>query len=122
VAPDRRSIRVFLAVAHAPVLLRDLRAGGAVAAVFSLPATHETLQLKGTGAQVIALTSDDYARMRAYRREFRVALCQLGYRDAFADAVVPLVEDEAVGVVFRPVAAFVQTPGPSAGEPLPRRT
>jgi len=122
VAPDRRSVTVFVAEAHAEALLRDLRGGGAVAAVFSWPPTHETLQLKGTGAALVPLTPEDYAQMRGYRRGFADALRQLGYRDTLADGIVPTVEDAAVGIVFTPVAAFNQTPGPSAGQPLPRHT
>jgi hypothetical protein len=118
VAPDRRSVTVFVAEAHAEALLRDLRAGGGVAAVFSWPPTHETLQLKGESAHVTALSTEDYAHMRSYRRGFADALRNLGYSDSIADAIVPVVEKDVVGIVFAPVAAFNQTPGPAAGQPL----
>jgi len=121
VAPDRCSITVLLAVAYSHALLRDLRAGGALAVVLSWPPTHETLQLKGAGAQVVPLMPDDHRCMRVYRRGFGDVLRRLGYRDAFADAILPPVENEAVGVVFAPIEAFVQTPGPSGGQPLSRR-
>lgn len=118
VAPDRRSLKVFLSVAQSRVLLDDLRAGAAVAVVFSRPTTHETLQLKGTHARLVPLDDGDRDLMRAYGRSFQEEIAVIGHRDRFANAVMAAVEEEAVGMEFTPNAAFEQTPGPSAGQPL----
>jgi hypothetical protein len=118
VSPDRRSVTVFLAVPQSEALLRDLRAGGTVAVVFSRPSTHETLQLKGSVQRISPVEADDRPVMRAYARSFAEEVAPLGFDEAFQNAIMAPVEDEALAVTFVPAAAFVQTPGPSAGQPL----
>jgi hypothetical protein len=118
VAPDRRSITVFLAIEQSQAVLRDLRAGRGIAAVFSRPTTHETLQLKGAQADVAPLQDGDRALMRAYGESFRDELGAVGFKGAFGLNIISGTEADAVAVTFTPTAAFVQTPGPSAGQPL----
>jgi len=115
VAPD-------LAVAHATAVLADLRAGGGIAAVFSRPTTHETVQLKGTGAHLDALAAGDRELMRDYARSFAEEIGVVGFDAGFRRAIMAGVEDEAVAVTFVPTAAFEQTPGPAAGQPLAVRS
>lgn len=118
VAPDRRSITVFLSVAQSAALLSGVRCGAAVAVVFSRPTTHQTLQLKGAEARIVSLEPGDRALMRDYGQSFRDEISALGFDDAFTSAILAAVEEEAVGLVFEPIAAFEQTPGPLAGQPL----
>jgi hypothetical protein len=118
VAPDRRSVTVFLAVAHSTAVLDDLRAGQGIAVVFSRPSTHETLQLKGTSAGIAPLAGTDRDTMRAYGRSFSEEVAAVGFLEPFNTAIMSGTEEEAVAVSFTPTAAFVQTPGPSAGQPL----
>lgn len=118
VASDRRTVTVFLPTETAEPVLRNLRAGRPIAVVFTRPATHETLQLKGERADVGPLKRGDRGLMRAYARGFAEHLRGLGFQDAFLGAVAAAVEYEAVAATFAPVAAFVQTPGPSAGRPV----
>jgi hypothetical protein len=118
VSPDRRSVTVFLAVPQSESLLRDLRAGGAVAVVFSRPSTHETLQLKGNVQRIAPVAVDDRSVMRAYGSSFTEEVGPLGFDELFLDAIMAPVEHEAFAVTVIPSAAFVQTPGPSAGQPL----
>jgi hypothetical protein len=118
VSPDRRTVTVFLSLPRSEQLLRDLRAGGAIAAVFTLPTTHETIQLKGQLATIEALEPDDRAAIRTYAASFIEELKLLGYREPFASAMMSAIEDEAVAVRFAPSAAFLQTPGPNAGQRL----
>ena len=118
VTPDRRWVTVFLSVAQAQAVLRDLRAGSAIAAVFSRPRTHGTLQLKGTQARIEPLANGDRGIMRDYGRSFQEEVGAIGFDAAFQQAIMSGVEDEAVAVTFSPTAAFEQTPGPSAGQPL----
>lgn len=118
VAPDRRSVTVFLAVTQSQAVLRDLRAGGAIAVVFSRPTTHGTLQLKGTRARIAPLAGDDREVMRAYGRSFGEEIGTIGFRDPFNSTIMSGTEEDAVAVSFTPTAAFEQTPGPSAGQPL----
>lgn len=118
VSPDRRAITVFLSVAQSQQVLRDLRAGGGIAVVFSRPRTHETVQFKGTRAQIAPLADGDRETMRAYGRSFGEEVGAVGFAGVFESAIMSGVEDEAVAVSFTPTAAFEQTPGPSAGQPL----
>ncbi|HEY9197953.1 MAG TPA: hypothetical protein VIR60_01225 [Gammaproteobacteria bacterium] len=118
VASDRRSVTVFLSVAQSQAVLRDLRAGGAIAVVFSRPTTHGTLQLKGARARIAPLDDDDREVMRAYGRSFREEIDAVHFHGVFSEAIMSGTEDEAVAVTFTPNAAFEQTPGPSAGQPL----
>lgn len=118
VTPDRRSITVFLSVAQAQQVLRDLRAGGGIAVVFSRPRTHETVQLKGARVQIAPLADGDRETMRTYGRSFGEEVGAVGFGAPFQNAIMSGVEDEAVAVSFTPSAAFEQTPGPSAGRPL----
>ncbi len=117
--PGRRSITVFLSISQSTAVLRDVRAGGAVAVVFSRPTTHQTLQLKGRRGCIVPLQAGDRALMRDYGRSFREEIGVLGFDPVFTGAIMAAVEDEAVGLMFEPIAAFEQTPGPLAGQPLP---
>lgn len=118
VATDRRTVTVFLPAENSDAVLRNLRAGRPIAAVFTFPATHETLQLKGAHADVGPLKRGDRALMRSYAQQITAHLRGLGFTDAFLGAMGAPVEYEAVAATFVPAAAFVQTPGPSAGQPL----
>jgi hypothetical protein len=112
VSADRRQVTVFVSVPRAAAVLRDLRAGGAIAVVFSLPRTHETIQLKGTRASIVPLEDGDHARIKAYAESFMDEIRYVGYKESFARALISSAEDESVGVMF------VQTPGPNAGSRL----
>jgi hypothetical protein len=118
VSPDRRRITVFISVPRSEELLRNLRDNGAIAAVFSRPTTHQTIQVKASDATIVALEDGDRALMAAYGATFIEDIRQIGYQDPFASAMVSAVDEEAVGIAFTPTAAFVQTPGPAAGQPL----
>jgi hypothetical protein len=121
VSADRRRVTVFVPVAQAAALLRDVRAGGGIAVVFTLPRSHETLQLKGSGAEILGLEDGDVARVRAYADAFAKEIHDLGYTAAFARALASCSQEELVGLAFEPIAAFEQTPGPNAGQPLGAR-
>ncbi len=118
VSADRHTVTVFLAVAQSRRVLQDLNAGGAIAVVFSRPSTHETLQIKGTTAQIVPLEKGDRKQMQAYGRSFSEEIANLGCGERFSTAIMSGIAEEAVGVIFTPTAAFDQTPGPHAGSRL----
>lgn len=118
VSVDRRKVTLFLSVSRSVALLRDLRAGGGLAVVFSRPTTHETLQLKGARGSIVSLEDDDHTLMQRYGDSLIEDIRQLGYKDPFTSALVAAIGDEPVGVAFTPTSAFVQTPGPKAGRHL----
>lgn len=118
ISPDRRRITLFLSVPRSEALLRCLRDNGAIAAVFTRPSTHQTIQLKAGDAQIVALENNDREIMAAHGASFIEDIRLIGFRDPFASAMVEAQREEAVGVVFTPREAFVQTPGPAAGQRL----
>lgn len=118
VSPDRRRVTVFVSPARAEKLLQCLPQNGAIAAVFSRPSTHQTLQLKGVDAVAGPVSEGDRQRIAAYRDSFVEELLRIGHPPAFAAAVISAFTDDAVGVTFTPTAAFVATPGPNAGQRL----
>jgi hypothetical protein len=118
VGNDRTQVVIFLSLPRSQAVVRDLSQGAPVAAIFSRPKTHKSLQLKGERADVLPLSPGDREIMRAYRAAFSDEICGLGYSDAFVRALVAGVDEEAVGVRFRVSSAFEQTPGPHAGERL----
>lgn len=118
ISRDGRRVTVFLSVPQAQPLLHDLRAGQPIAVVFTRPKTQQTLQFKGTDAKVAPLGRGDRAIKIAYADAFMAELGALGFKERFSRSVVSGVSSEAASVTFTPTAAFVQTPGPTAGQPL----
>ena len=120
VSDDLRQVTVFLPTAQGGALLADLRANGQIAVVFSEPSTHRTVQLKGDDARITPLAPDDPPHIERYLRDFADEIGQLGFTQDVADTLVVRRMDELVAVHFTPLAAFEQTPGPTAGQPLAR--
>jgi hypothetical protein len=89
-----------------------------IAVVFSRPNTHQTIQLKGTDATIVPLGREDRELMIAYGKSFVAEIGALGYKEHFSRALMSPAAEDAVGVEFTPSAAFVQTPGPAAGQRL----
>jgi hypothetical protein len=92
-----------------------------VAVVFSQPSTHLTIQLKGTDARAVRVTRSDHAIAAAHRAAWVDDLCRIGYSRDFAEAFWGRPPRDLGAIAFTPSAAFQQTPGPAAGQPLERR-
>jgi hypothetical protein len=120
VSADRRSVTVLFGAAAAADVIEGVRRSGAIAVVFSEPPTHRTLQWKGGDALVLPPEAGDAALAERYRDAFAAVLASLGYPAAMGRALVACAPDDLVTVRFTPSAAFLQTPGPHAGEPLAR--
>jgi hypothetical protein len=118
VAADRRGVALFLARSKSAALIEAVGATRAVAAVFSLPSSHRTVQLKGADASVAAPAAGDYEAVGRYVEAFAAELEPLGYHGALARALLRLDADDLAVLSFTPSAAFSQTPGPGAGAPL----
>lgn len=118
ISADRRLVTLFLSAARSRVLLRDLRAGAPIAAVFARPINHRSLQLKAPAAEIQPLAPGDEERMAAYADAFAAELAGLGESRIFSQAMVMAVSDEAIAVTFAPTGMFEQTPGPAAGQRL----
>jgi len=117
VSRDRRQVIVLIEADRASTLLDDIAANGMIAAVFSQPSTHKTIQLKGTDARVVSVTAADRAAAQRHLRDWSEDLGRIGYKEAFA-AALHGGAGALAAIRFTPTAAFQQTPGPGAGQPI----
>jgi hypothetical protein len=120
VAPARDRVTLYVDQQLAHGVVRAVRDGFPVAAVFSEPATHRTLQLKGERAEVAAVAPAD----REYAREHFVSIVEhvaaLDYPEDGVRCYFHYAPEQLVAISFAPTAAFEQTPGPGAGDALER--
>lgn len=117
VSRDRRQVTVLVEPSRAGTLLDDVVANGMVAVVFSQPSTHRTIQLKGSDASVVKVTSADRAAAARHLAAWKQELGSIGHTPELAGAVRGAAERIAA-IRFTPNAAFQQTPGPGAGQRL----
>ena len=114
---DWRRVTVLLPEAGALEVLDDLRDNHRIAVVFSRPSSNLTVQLKGDDAAVAAGGPEDEALAERYLQGFIEEIGQLGHGADVAHTI--LGHDGALASVhFTVAAAFEQTPGPAAGQPL----
>ncbi len=134
VSEARDQISILVCGVRAAPLLAELRvdegmdargrathgavAGGWVAASYSLPATHETLQVKGRDARVEPAQPGDEALAAAHRAAFATQIAVAGFTPAFTEALLHHEPGQLYWVRFTPAAVYMQTPGPRAGERL----
>lgn len=120
VSADRTRVTVFLLASHSGAMLADYRANGQIALVVTLPSTHRTVQLKGEDAAVEPLRDGDHILVARQREAFLQELMRLGYDASIPERLLNGARGDVIAVGFTVTAAFIQTPGPSAGAPLPR--
>lgn len=118
ISADLRCVTVFVPATAGAGVLADLRANRQIAVVFSEPATHRTVQLKGSDARIAPVGSGDLAELRSYREAFGDAIAELGFPRQVAQTILGFPADDLVAVHFTPQAGFDQTPGPRAGKAL----
>lgn len=116
-AADLRSVEVLMPQDSGAQVLDDVRANGQVAVVFSEPHSHLTVQLKGRDAVVRPAVESDRALAQDYHRGFAAEIAQLGFEDEVARTILHHGGELAV-IRFTIEAAFEQTPGAAAGQPL----
>ena len=88
VTPDRNGLTIYLSGAHNQTLLANLRENQTLAVVFSRPTTHQTIQFKGSDAQIRPLTAEDQAAIKAYHESFMQELAGIGFPPAFCEAII----------------------------------
>jgi len=115
VAPDGSRITVYLSRSQSRQLLQDIASTGHVAAVFSEPATHRTVQVKARAAELRAATQADRPVLARYLASMEHEIGRVGYPAALARAMLAHRLEDVVAVSFTPEQAFDQTPGPRAG-------
>jgi hypothetical protein len=117
---DRTRLTVFLLASHSGAMLADYRANGQIAVVITLPSTHQTIQLKGSDTAVEPVQESDHLLIARTREGFAKELGKLGWEASMPETLVAGAPADVVAVGFTITAAFVQTPGPTAGTPLAR--
>jgi hypothetical protein len=118
VSPDRRKIALFFRAANAEEFLEGIRIRRQIAVVFSEPSTHRTIQIKGRDTAPVSVCKADIERIEAYGDAIVAAVCPLGFDESLVRAVMWFDRNDMIAVEFTASEAFLQTPGPRAGEPL----
>jgi hypothetical protein len=99
-------------------MLEDVASNGMIAAVFSLPSTHQTLQLKGSDARIEKPLKTDSQLVMSYRKAFTDHLDKLGFSRPLIETMLTYDAEDLTAVTFTPTTAFSQTPGPNAGRAI----
>lgn len=118
--PDRGTVTVYLARRQAAQLLRDIESSGCIAAIFSEPPTHVTVQLKATTAATRPATEDDRPALDRYLASMEREIERVGHPPALTRAMLAWRLEDLVAVTFVPEQVFEQTPGPKAGQLMAR--
>lgn len=118
ITPAGDRITVFLNRSQSRQLLQDIARTGRVAAVFSEPYSHRTVQVKATGARLREACPEDEPELQRYCKAMQGELGRIGFGPAFASAMLAYRLEDLSAVEFTPDQAFDQTPGPRAGQPL----
>lgn len=114
-----RQLGIFVKRSQAADLLDNIRSSdGRVANVFSLPSSNRTLQLKGIDARVEPFDPRDLPIVEGHIDDFVREVLPLGMQEAVVRTIFSFAVDDLVTVLYSPCAAFSQTPGPKAGEPI----
>lgn len=118
VTSDGGEVTVYLSRQQSSQLLQDISSTGRIAAVFSEPASHRTVQLKGSNARIRNAQASDEAALQRYLSSMEQELQRIGYGPAFTRAMLARQLQDVVAISFAPDQAFDQTPGPKAGAAL----
>ena len=117
-SPDFSSVTLFFCPAEAQELIDHIAANKTIAVVFSVPATHEALQLKAMDAVAGKPLPGDADLVAAYRQAFTNHVEKLGFSRQAIEMMLACDCDSLITITFTPVAAFSQTPGPKAGHAI----
>jgi hypothetical protein len=118
VSADRRRVRILVPAEKSTDFLADIRANGRIAVTFVQPSTHRSIQVKGSDAAVVPTEPGDAAVAARLCAAFIADLSPLGFLPELVHVVMDGGSDDIVAVEFTAAAAFLQTPGARAGQPL----
>lgn len=118
VSDDLTEVTILLSNVQGAPLLAHVAETGRIAAVFTWPATHRALQLKGRDARQEPASAHDVALAGRFRDGFVAHLGALGYSQALIRTVLACPDEDIVALRFTPLEAYSQTPGPNAGQAL----
>jgi len=115
---DLQQLTLFFPKADAREMLAHIADNGRLAAVFSLPSTHQSLQLKGSDARGSKVVKADFELVISYCRAFVTHLEKLGFAPRTIETMLAVEPNDLCAITFTPSAAFSQTPGPNAGRAI----
>jgi hypothetical protein len=116
---DRKAVTLVLHPAHAEALLEAVRGSGRVAAVFSDPPTHRSIQLKSNDARLVKLPAAELnALADGHLARFSACVTALGFNAEAVRALLRGTPGPLAAVRGTIAEAYEQTPGPNAGARL----
>lgn len=115
VSPTRDRVTLMVPGAFGGRFLKAVETTRAVAAVFCHPSTLRSLQIKGADATIIPVGDADRAQVHQAIDACVADVVALGYPESLARLEMVYESSDLVGVTFAIAAAFIQTPGPTAG-------
>jgi hypothetical protein len=115
-SPDRQEVTLFVPRTRSARLLNAVSSTRAVAAVFCHASTLRSIQLKGSDARLTPCGDEDRSFVHATTEAFVADVVGIGMSEAVVRLEVSHDFVDLVGIAFTVEAAFVQTPGPKAGE------
>jgi hypothetical protein len=118
VTGNRQRVMVLVAASQAELFLKAVRATGMIAATFTQPSTHMSVQLKGRDATSARARAADVELSKVNLDRFVEDASPLGYPEDVLRTVFWSDPADLIAITFSPTAAFLQTPGPRAGEAL----
>lgn len=113
--------RCFRITARKPAndkLIEAVFRGSPIAATFSQPTTHGSIQYKARSGRLEDPDKDDYLAAQRQRAKFSAELIASAYSPEFAERYTAFAPHELVVISFSPEETFDQTPGPAAGARL----
>jgi hypothetical protein len=115
---NRHKVTLLFSRQQAESLMNAISSNGAIAVVFSQPSSHVSIQVKGSDAAQAASRTQDVQVFKRYAEAFVKEVIPLGYPEGLIRTLLWADPADLVTVTFTPTAAFLQTPGPRAGESL----
>lgn len=110
---ESKRLTVFLPLAPSRRTLANLEANGDMAVTLTRPADHKSLQLKGKVLAIRPSTEADHALQAVHRAALTEQFAQVGVP---RNLTRRLALAPSMAVEIQVHDAFVQTPGPGAGE------
>ena len=111
-------IRVVVPRAPNLPLLEAIEAGQPLAATFSAPRDHRSIQIKTSRAAVAPIRSHDACEAARQVALLADGLVEIGFTRHQAESYVVYDPSDMVSVEFRAEQVFTQTPGPGAGQEM----
>jgi hypothetical protein len=112
------TVRLVVRNASNQIVLHAIARGSGLAVTFTKPSTHRSIQLKAASGRTCAADSSDHRLAAVQSAALKADLVADGFEDALGARYCAYETDDLISIEFVPLHAFVQTPGPGAGNPL----